>query len=264
MKIKKTFFALIAVLAVVIALSVSLKFKPVYAEEVGDGQTEQSGQSSDGETETSSGEQTETPGEDTQVGDNLDTTESGLLDKIAELTAKINSLTNADYFVKNILPLITGAGSAIIGFVLMLFPTIRNNNKYRQLQGFYTQIKDENETLKTLLTSTDIPSLKDAFKAVVKDEQLELVDKFIKETKINEKGLAGLETDLSVAIGKINALISAAQNVWAKSPEAMAALTEAPERGTLVAMQRENDKLKDYIRQTKGEEAEAIIEELGV
>lgn len=264
MKIKKTFFALIAVLALVIALSVSLSFKPVYAEEVGDEQTEQSGQSSDGQTETSSGEQTETPGEDTQVGDNLDTTESGLLDKIAELTAKINSLNNADYFVKNILPLITGAGTALLGFVLSVFPAIRNNNRYRQLQGFYTQIKDENEALKTLLTSTDIPSLKDAFKAVVKDEQLELVDKFIKETKINEKGLAGLETDLSVAIGKINALISAAQNVWAKSPEAMAALTEAPERGTLVAMQRENDKLKDYIRQTKGEEAEAIIEELGV
>lgn len=257
MKIKKTFFALIAVLALVITLSVSLSFKPVYAEEVDDGQTEQSGQSSDGQTETSSGE-------DTQVGDNLDTTESGLLDKIAELTAKINSLTNADYFVKNILPLVTGAGTALLGFVLSVFPAIRNNNRYRQLQGFYTQIKDENEALKTLLTSTDIPSLKDAFKAVVKDEQLELVDKFIKETKINEKGLAGLETDLSVAIGKINALISAAQNVWAKSPEAMAALTEAPERGTLVAMQRENDKLKDYIRQTKGEEAEAIIEELGV
>lgn len=256
MKIKKTFFALIAVLALVIALSVSFSFKPVYAEEVGDGQTEQSGQSSD--------EQTETSGNDTQVGDNLDTTESGLLNKIAELTAQINSLTNADYFVKNILPLITGAGTALLGFVFSVFPAIRNNNKYRQLQGFYTQIKDENEALKTLLTSTDIPSLKDAFKAVVKDEQLELVDKFIKETKINEKGLAGLETDLSVAIGKINALISAAQNVWAKSPEAMAALTEAPERGTLVAMQRENDKLKDYIRQTKGEEAEAIIEELGV
>lgn len=256
MKIKKTFFALIAVLAVAIALSVSLSFKPVYAEEVGDEQTEQS--------EQSSGEQNETSGDDTQVGDNLDTTESGLLDKIAELTAKINSLTNADYFVKNILPLITGACTALLGFVLSVFPSIRNNNRYRQLQGFYTQIKDENEALKTLLTSTDIPSLKDAFKAVVKDEQVELVDKFIKETKINEKGLAGLETDLSVAIGKINALISAAQNVWAKSPEAMAALTEAPERGTLVAMQRENDKLKDYIRQTKGEEAEAIIEEMGV
>lgn len=151
MKIKKTFFALIAVLALVIALSVSLSFKPVYAEEVGDEQTEQSGQSSDGQTETSSGEQTETPGEDTQVGDNLDTTESGLLDKIAELTAKINSLNNADYFVKNILPLITGAGTALLGFVLSVFPAIRNNNRYRQLQGFYTQIKDENEALKTLL-----------------------------------------------------------------------------------------------------------------
>lgn len=264
MKIKKTFFALIAVLAVAIALSVSLSFKPVYAEEVGNEQTEQSEKSNDEQNETSSGEQNETSGNDTQVGDNLDTTESGLLDKIAELTAKINSLTNADYFVKNILPLITGAGTALLGFVLSVFPAIRNNNRYRQLQGFYTQIKDENEALKTLLTSTDIPSLKDAFKAVVKDEQVELVDKFIKETKINEKGLAGLETDLSVAIGKINALISAAQNVWAKSPEAMAALTEAPERGTLVAMQRENDKLKDYIRQTKGEEAEAIIEEMGV
>lgn len=239
MKIKKTFFALIAVMALTLALTLSLGFKPVYAEETGG-------------TEVSGTETTET------------TDESGLLDKIAELTAKINSLTNADYFVKNILPLITGAGTALIGFIVSVFPAIKNNNRYRQLQGFYTQIKDENEALKTLLTSTDIPSLKEAFKAVVKDEQLELVDKFIKETKINEKGLAGLETDVNVLIGKINALIAAAQNVWAKSPEAVAALTEAPERSTLVAMQRENDKLKDYIRQTKGEEAEAIIAEMGV
>lgn len=239
MKIKKAFFALIAVMALTLALTLTLGFTPVHAEETGG-------------TEVGGTETTET------------TDESGLLDKIAELTAKINSLTNADYFVKNILPLITGAGTALIGFIVSVFPAIKNNNRYRQLQGFYTQIKDENEALKTLLTSTDIPSLKEAFKAVVKDEQLELVDKFIKETKINEKGLAGLETDVNVLIGKINALIAAAQNVWAKSPEAVAALTEAPERSTLVAMQRENDKLKDYIRQTKGEEAEAIIAEMGV
>lgn len=244
MKTKKAFFALIAVMALTLALTLTLGFTPVHAEETG-------GTEVDG-TEVGGTETTET------------TDESGLLDKIAELTAKINSLTNADYFVKNILPLITGAGTALIGFLVSVFPAIKNNNRYRQLQGFYTQIKDENEALKTLLTSTDIPSLKEAFKAVVKDEQLELVDKFIKETKINEKGLAGLETDVNVLIGKINALIAAAQNVWAKSPEAVAALTEAPERSTLVAMQRENDKLKDYIRQTKGEEAEAIIAEMGV
>ena len=261
MKTSKTFFALIAVLAVAIALTFTYGFSSVYAEE--SEPTEQTEAVEKAETSKTT-EQTEQSSNERQGDEVTDKTESGLLDKIAELTAKINSLTDNDYFVNNILPLITGAGTALLGFIVTLFPSIRNNNKYRQLQGFYTQIKDENEALKTLLTSTDIPSLKEAFKSIVKDEQLELVDKFVKETKINENGLAGLETDMNVAIGKLNALISAAQNVWAKSPEAMAALTEAPERGTLVALQKSNDKLKDYIRQTKGEEAEAIIEEMGV
>ena len=76
---------------------------------------------------------------------------------------------------------------------------------------------------------------------------------------VDMKRVNELATEIGTVNAKLDCLIKGAQNAWAKSSAATAALSAAPEKSLLVAKEAENAQLKQYIRSQKGEDAEKLI-----
>ena len=199
------------------------------------------------------------PVEETQVvevesAETID--ENGLVDKIKDT---VSGLLNEDnYFNNNILPLIISAASTLLAGLTLLIPYLRNSGKYKQLQAIYTRLKAENDNLQTLLNSTDITTIKDALALMMTEE----LTKAVKELKIDSTAYANFETQLKVLSAQVQALINGATNAWAQSPSAVQCLTVSPTEEAVKRQALEIKALEDYIRETKGDEAEAIILEL--
>lgn len=209
-----------------------------------------------------------TPGEPsggTDSGDAGDTTPSETPSdaetdvKLEEILAKLNAQTASDYFKQNILPLLTGTGSALVAGLLALLPYIKNKNRRKQLEAYAATLQKANADLDTLLKSTDPEAIKKAVDGLFGERATEIVNEMIRQIPIDNKRVNELATEIGTVNAKLDCLIKGAQNAWAKSSAATAALTEVPEKSLLVEKEAENAKLKAYIRTQAGEEADKLI-----
>lgn len=184
-------------------------------------------------------------------------TDEELKDAAAETIAKINEYmgTANGYFANTILPLIISASGSLIMGLAVIIPAIKKNNKYKQLQGLYTRLIKENENLQTLLTSTDVTKIKDAMTELLGEKITEAMSKL----KIGTEDFAEIKLALETLGAKLDAVKNGAANAWAGCPEAIAALTEAPDKAAMVALSVINQKLKQIIREKYGADGEKLI-----
>ena len=176
---------------------------------------------------------------------------------VTDTIAKINENAGEEnkYFAEKILPLIISSGSALVMGLGIFIPSIKKNNKYKQLQGLYTKQTKEVELLQTLLTSTDVTKIESAVNAVCE----KTLTKVIEKSKIGKEEFAEIKTFLELFGAKIESIKRGAENAWAKCPSAVEALTQAPSSAVLTKTQLVNENLKEVIRENFGENSEKLI-----
>lgn len=234
-----------AAIAFCIALISWVTEPPYYAVFAADDAT-----AGDASGEDSSGDTSETTPSETPSETEL---------KLEEIIAKLNAQSASNYFKQNILPLLTGTGSALVAGLLALLPYIKNKNRRKQLEAYAATLQKANADLDTLLKSTDPEAIKKAVDGLFGERATEIVNEMIKQIPIDNKRINELATEIGTVNAKLDCLIKGAQNAWAKSSAATAALTEVPEKSLLVEKETENAKLKQYIRAQAGEEADKLI-----
>lgn len=234
-----------AAIAFCIALISWVTKPPYYAVFAADDATAGDASGESGSGDTSESTPSETPSE-TEV-------------KLEEIIAKLNAQSASNYFKQNILPLLTGTGSALVAGLLALLPYIKNKNRRKQLEAYAATLQKANADLDTLLKSTDPEAIKKAVDGLFGERATEIVNEMIKQIPIDNKRINELATEIGTVNAKLDCLIKGAQNAWAKSSAATAALTEVPEKSLLVEKEAENAKLKQYIRAQAGEEADKLI-----
>ncbi len=180
--------------------------------------------------------------------------------KVAELISKVNTyLGDANgYFANTILPLIIGAGSALLTSLGALIPFLKTKAKYKAALASINNLEKQTEELQTLLTSTDITKIKEALQSLFSGE----LAKAVNNLKLDGAVYAEQKALLEIILAKLDAIINGAINAWSKSDGAVAALTAAPEHNVLNALEKENIQLKQYIREIKGAEAEEEIKKI--
>lgn len=203
-------------------------------------------------------ESSETGGDDTGASDTNTETDN----KLAELIAKVNELTNEDYFTSTILPILTGAGTAIIAFLGTLAPFIKNKSKLKQLEAYAATLQKKSAEVETLLKSTNIEEIQNTLENLIGKDRVAVLDDFMKKNKIDVQQIAEVRTELGQLQASVDCLIKAAQNAWGKSTGATEALTQAPTKTMLVNLEAENAKLKNYIREQGGENTEKLIADI--
>jgi|GEM_PF-6656905 len=191
-----------------------------------------------------------------------DKTDGDLLTMISELTAKVNSLTQDNLFFNEVLPIIMGIWSAILSALAMLIPWLKNNAKYKQLQGAYKVLTESYSDLNTVLTSTDPEKIREALSNVVLDEMKEQMQEALAKVKIDYNALGEVKAQTEILISQVKALCGAANIVWHGSAEATAILNAAPTAEAVAKAETENIKLKEYIRQQYGDAGEEKIAEI--
>lgn len=234
-----------AAIAFCIALISWVTEPPYYAVFAADDATAGDASGEDSSGDTSESTPSETPSE-TEL-------------KLEEIIAKLNAQSASNYFKQNILPLLTGTGSALVAGLLALLPYIKNKNRRKQLEAYAATLQKANADLDTLLKSTDPEAIKKAVDGLFGERATEIVNEMIKQIPIDNKRINELATEIGTVNAKLDCLIKGAQNAWAKSSAATAALTEVPEKSLLVEKEAENAKLKQYIRAQAGEEADKLI-----
>lgn len=234
-----------AAIAFCIALISWVTKPPYYAVFAADDAT-----AGDASGEDSSGDTSETTPSETPSETEL---------KLEEIIAKLNAQSASNYFKQNILPLLTGTGSALVAGLLALLPYIKNKNRRKQLEAYAATLQKANADLDTLLKSTDPEAIKKAVDGLFGERATEIVNEMIKQIPIDNKRINELAMEIGTVNAKLDCLIKGAQNAWAKSSAATAALTEVPEKSLLVEKEAENAKLKQYIRAQAGEEADKLI-----
>ena len=235
----------VSVIALCIAAISWVTEPPYYAVFAADDATAGDASGEDSSGDTSESTPSETPSE-TEL-------------KLEEIIAKLNAQSASNYFKQNILPLLTGTGSALVAGLLALLPYIKNKNRRKQLEAYAATLQKANADLDTLLKSTDPEAIKKAVDGLFGERATEIVNEMIKQIPIDNKRINELATEIGTVNAKLDCLIKGAQNAWAKSSAATAALTVVPEKSLLVEKEAENAKLKQYIRAQAGEEADKLI-----
>lgn len=234
-----------AAIAFCIALISWVTEPPYYAVFAADDATAGDASGEDSSGDTSESTPSETPSE-TEL-------------KLEEIIAKLNAQSASNYFKQYILPLITSAGSTLIAVLVLLLPYIKNVIRRKQVEAYAATLQKSNADLDTLLKSTDPDAIKKAVDGLFGERATEIVNEMIKQIPIDNKRINELATEIGTVNAKLDCLIKGAQNAWAKSSAATAALTEVPEKSLLVEKEAENAKLKQYIRAQAGEEADKLI-----
>lgn len=168
--------------------------------------------------------------------------------------------TFSAFFNERILPIIISAATLSCGALVLVGPYISKAVKFKQLQGIYTKLNEENESLQHLLNATDVA----AFSAALKELLATIIPPDFTETmekvKADQSKVVELRAQIELLAAQIDALVRGAQNAWAQSPGAMAALTAAPTAEAVRKLEAENAALTAYIRDQKQGEADTIIE----
>lgn len=168
--------------------------------------------------------------------------------------------TFSAFFNERILPIIISAATLACGALVLVGPYISKAVKFKQLQGIYTKLNEENESLQHLLNSTDVAAfsaaLKELLDTIIPPDFTETMEK----VKADQSKVVELRAQIELLAAQIDALVRGAQNAWAQSPGAMAALTAAPTAEAVRKLEAENAALTAYIRDQKQGEADTIIE----
>lgn len=169
-----------------------------------------------------------------------------------------NTFTTTEFFNEKVLPFIVSSGSAILSGLLLVAPYLKNAGQLKQVKALYVKIKEENDTLKSLLESTDVNEFKSALETILTED----LKKAIQNISLDNNALADLRAKYETLTEMMQALMNAATNVWAQSPAAVACLTNAPDAAALRTAYERVAALENYIRDEKGAEADKIIAEI--
>ena len=80
--------------------------------------------------------------------------------------------------------------------------------------------------------------------------------------KIDKKTYAEIKAQIDTISAQLNALINGATNAWRSSESAVACLAASPTQTVVEQQAAEIKALEDYIRETKGDEADKIISDV--
>lgn len=182
---------------------------------------------------------------------------------IDELT-KLIKTGEGGFFEEKVLPLIivTVVDLVLVGLCLVI-PYIKNRGKKNLIEGYAQGKQEENTTLSELLKSIDPKNIQQSMEDIVSKLSKESFEKYKTEIAELLKLFATMKTTMETTYKQLKALIDAARQAWASKPEAAALLAESPEKEVLDEKTLQNEKLKQYIRDSKGEEAEKIINDIG-
>lgn len=209
------------------------------------------------------GEVVDTPEDNTPADDKTSTDGENVPDADTEptedITAKIKAiLSESDYFTKNILPLVISAGSALLMGIGALLPYLKKNAKYKQLLGLYKGLQAKTDELTKAIKEGDPDKLKEALTAALGTE----FTKVLESLKIDKKTYAEIKAQIDTISAQLTALINGATNAWRGSETAVACLTATPTQSAVEKQAAEIKALEDYIRETKGDEADKVITEI--
>nr|DAI55026.1 MAG TPA: hypothetical protein [Caudoviricetes sp.] len=182
--------------------------------------------------------------------------------KLDELLKKLDESDAGVYFKTYIMPIITGAGSALVAGLVALIPYIKNRNRRKQLEAFAATLQKSNEDLEKLINSTNVLELKSALTEIFCETNKELINVLFERLENYLKSFAEIKSDIDILNAKVDCLIKGASNAWSKSTAAMSALTEVPEKSVLTKIESENEALKRYIREVQADEGEKKIKEI--
>lgn len=213
----------------------------------------------------------ETPDDDKTPTEDKDTTQGGETatdgkkeedtnkDLSEDITSRIKAILNeSDYFTKNILPLVISAGSALLMGVGALLPYLKKNAKYKQLLGLYKGLQAKTDELTKAIQEGDPEKLKEVLTAALGTE----FAKILESLKIDKKTYAEIKAQIDTISAQLNALINGATNAWRGSESAVACLAASPTQTVVEQQAAEIKALEDYIRETKGDEADKIISDV--
>lgn len=180
-----------------------------------------------------------------------------------ELTDKITErikayLSESDYFTKNILPLVISAGSTLLLGAGMLLPYLKKNAKYKQLLGLYKGLQAKTDELTKAIQDSDPKKLQEVLSEALGPQ----FTKMIESLKLDKKTYSEFKAQLDTLSAQLTALINGATNAWRGSESAVACLSASPTQSAVEKQAAEAKALEDYIRETKGDEADQIISEL--
>nr|DAN95854.1 MAG TPA: SMODS and SLOG-associating 2TM effector domain family 4 [Caudoviricetes sp.] len=209
------------------------------------------------------GEVVDTPDDNTPADDKTPTDGENVPDADTEptedITAKIKAiLSESDYFTKNILPLVISAGSALLMGIGALLPYLKKNAKYKQLLGLYKGLQAKTDELTKAIQEGDPDKLKEALTAALGTE----FTKVLESLKIDKKTYAEIKAQIDTISAQLSALINGATNAWRGSETAVACLTATPTQSAVEKQAAEIKALEDYIRETKGDEADKVITDI--
>lgn len=178
-------------------------------------------------------------------------------EEVVETTEKttLTTFTTTEFFNDKVLPFLVSAASALLSGLLLIAPYLKNSGQLKQAKALYVKIKEENETLKSLLESTDVNEFKSTLETILTED----LKKAIQNISLDNNALADLRAKYETLSEMMQALMNAATNVWAQSPAAVACLTNAPDAAALRTAYERVAALENYIREEKGAEAEKII-----
>lgn len=212
---------------------------------------------------TPAGEVVDTPEDNTPADDKTPTdgenTPDADTNPTEDITAKIKAiLSESDYFTKNILPLVISAGSALLMGIGALLPYLKKNAKYKQLLGLYKGLQAKTDELTKAIQEGDPDKLKEALTAALGTK----FAKILESLKIDKKTYAEIKAQIDTISAQLNALINGATNAWRSSESAVACLAASPTQTVVEQQAAEIKALEDYIRETKGDEADKIISDV--
>lgn len=212
---------------------------------------------------TPAGEVVDTPEDNTPADDKTPTdgenTPDADTNPTEDITAKIKAiLSESDYFTKNILPLVISAGSALLMGIGALLPYLKKNAKYKQLLGLYKGLQAKTDELTKAIQEGDPDKLKEALTAALGTE----FTKVLESLKIDKKTYAEIKAQIDTISAQLTALINGATNAWRGSETAVACLTATPTQSAVEKQAAEIKALEDYIRETKGDEADKVITDI--
>ena len=193
--------------------------------------------------------------------------EKSVEDTIAELTAVVNSLKDkedSEFFNTTILPILLGLAVITFGGIAFLIPWIKKVKAFNKLKEMVQALSTRNSDLQTILNSTDVAQITKSVKNVLGEEVCGKINELYimyKENKsINEENKA----EITLISQQLKSIISAMSIAYSSRSECVAALQTAPEKSVVLNLEKENENLRNYIKEIKGAEAEEIIKNLEV
>ena len=209
--------------------------------------------------ETPDDDKTPTEDKDAPQGGETATDGEKTEDTNEDITSRIKAILNeSDYFTKNRLPLVISAGSALLMGIGALLPYLKKNAKYKQLLGLYKGLQAKTDELTKAIQEGDPEKLKEVLSAALGTE----FAKILESLKIDKKTYAEIKAQIDTISAQLNALINGATNAWRGSESAVACLAASPTQTVVEKQEAEIKALEDYIRETKGDEADKIISDV--